>query len=130
MREALAPLLLKVAFWVPLALATAAALLPAGAPMPFAVSDVLLHAFAFTYLTAALGVAHFPSRRYLVVALWMFGYGVALELIQSQIPPRSAEIKDVLVDVVGIAFGLGAWRAVILLGGSRLDAWRTGRETS
>ena len=36
----------------------------------------------------------------------MLAYGVALELVQSGIPERSAEFKDVWVDLGGIAAGL------------------------
>lgn len=115
----LARLVQAVFFWIPLGLVTAAALLPQGAPMPFAISDVLLHAFAFTYLTAALGRVHYAPARRWPVALWMLCYGLALEVVQSFIPERTAELKDLIVDAAGIALGLGLWR--LILG---LEAWR------
>lgn len=99
-----------IGFWVPFAVATYAAFAPAGLPMPFRVSDVLLHAFAFTYLTAALWLAHYSDDRGWKPAVWMIAYGVAIELIQSFEPTRSAELKDLLVDAIGIALGLGLYR--------------------
>lgn len=119
----LARLVQTVFFWIPLGLATVAALLPQGAPMPLPISDVLLHAFAFTYLTAALGLVHYPPARRWPVALWMLCYGVALEVLQSFIPERSAEVKDVIVDAVGIVLGLGLRRLVADVVGARPPGW-------
>ncbi len=76
----------------------------------FQVSDVVLHALAFTYLTAALWVAHHQGESGLAPALWMLGYAVAIEAIQSTLPERSAEVKDLVVDAVGIGLGLGLYR--------------------
>jgi VanZ family protein len=117
--------LLKLAFWIPLALITAAALAPKGPPMPFAVSDIVLHAGAFTYLTAALGFAHFEPGRRLNVALWMFGYGLGIEAIQYFIPERSAELKDLFVDGIGIGLGLWVWQSLAGYAGQHLEAWRS-----
>lgn len=111
-----------VFFWIPLGLATVAALLPQGAPMPLPISDVLLHAFAFTYLTAALGLVHHLPSQHWRVALWMLSYGIALELVQSLIPERSAEVKDLVVDGLGISLGLGLWRVVL-----GVESWRRTR---
>ncbi len=116
MVEALRGRLLKLAFWIPLAVATALALLPKGAPMPFAISDILQHLFAFTYLTAALGIAYYPSnaaQRTTAVICWMLAYGLSLEAIQYFIPERSAEFKDLAVDAVGIALGIALWRRFV-----------------
>ena len=40
----------------------------------------------------------------------MLAYGIAIELVQSFEPTRDAELKDVLVDVVGILLGLALYR--------------------
>jgi VanZ family protein len=40
------------------------------------------------------------------IAAGLVGYGVLIELVQSQIPQRSGEADDVLADAVGIAIGL------------------------
>jgi len=98
-------LLWRIGFWLPLALCTWLALTPSPPETVFRVSDVVLHALAFTYLTAALGLAH-GGLRYLVVAAWMLLYGVFIEVAQSFEPARSPELKDLLVDAAGIALGL------------------------
>ena len=73
----------------------------------------MLHASAFTYLTAALWFAHHGGDRGWKPAAWMLAYGIAIELIQSFEPTRDAELKDVLVDVVGITLGLALYRWVV-----------------
>jgi len=40
----------------------------------------------------------------------MAGYGLALELAQSLVPERTASLKDLLVDLVGIGIGLALAR--------------------
>ncbi len=102
-----------VVFWIPLVVATFAALLPEGPPLPFRISDIVLHLFAFTYLTAALWLAHYPGQPAWASMAWMLAYGVALELVQSFEPMRSAEFKDIVVDIVGIAFGIALYRTVL-----------------
>ena len=69
------------------------------------VSDVALHAVAFTVLTFLLSMAHF-ERRPLGSAFLMLLYGSAIELLQGGMGERSAEWKDLAVDVVGIGLGL------------------------
>lgn len=98
---------LHLAFWVPLAACTYLALTPSPPTAVFRVSDIVLHALAFTYLTFALGLAMRAPRLGLVV-LAMLGYGVFIELAQSLEPARHAELKDLLVDVAGIGAGLVA----------------------
>ncbi len=93
------------AFWVALAACTYLALTPSPPDAVSHVSDVVLHAFAFTVLTFLCSVAHF-RQRYLYPSLWMLAYGVAIELVQGQIEARTAEFGDLLVDVAGIAIGL------------------------
>jgi VanZ family protein len=106
--------LIVVGFWIPFAVATYAAFAPEGVPMPFRVSDIVLHAAAFTYLTAALWFAHHAGGWGWKPAAWMMAYGVAIEFIQSFEPTRSAEIKDLVVDAVGILAGLGVYRWIVV----------------
>lgn len=120
---------LQSAFWVPLLICTWLALSPS---QPAAVSafsaavlnalaslglapgppetlqgagDVVLHALAFSYLTFALGLA-LPGAGLVLVAACMLAYGGFLELAQSLLPTRTAELKDLLVDLAGIAAGM------------------------
>jgi VanZ family protein len=106
--ERIAAALLVVAFWLPLAVCTYLALHPSPPDAVFQLSDVLLHGFAFTYLTLSLALAH-EHRHRLLPGLWMLGYGVLIELLQSFETSRSAEAGDVLVDVAGIGLGLLAY---------------------
>lgn len=95
-----------LAFWLPLAGCTWLALTPSPPDAVFRVSDVVLHALAFAYLTFALGLAH-RKLRWWPLAGWMLAYGAFIELTQSFEPARSPELKDLAVDVAGIAVGLG-----------------------
>lgn len=112
---------LQAAFWVPLMVCTYLALTP-NPPEPVTrMSDVALHGVSFVYLTFAARLA-FPGARPITLALWMLGYGAFLELAQSFEPQRDAELKDLLVDLGGIAAGLAAGR---LLGDRVRGAVRT-----
>lgn len=102
-------LCLLAAFWLPLAACTWLALTPSP-PDPVArLSDVVLHALAFGYLTFALGVAH-PAAGTRALIGWMLAYGLGIEVVQSYTAARTAELKDLLVDIVGIAAGLALLR--------------------
>lgn len=104
----------QVGFWVPLAVCTYLALIPEPPEHPvFALSDVILHGAAFFYLTFALvlvqyGTGKARSSLYVRTFALMLTYGLLLELVQSAIPERQAEVKDLLVDAAGILTGLGA----------------------
>jgi VanZ family protein len=97
---------LATAFWVPLAACTYLALTPSPPSPMFRVSDIVLHALAFSYLTFALGLAYRSMGRPMLM-VWMLGYGMFIEGVQSFETARSAEVKDLLVDVAGIVVGLG-----------------------
>jgi VanZ family protein len=100
----------QITFWVPLGVCTWFALIPDPPDNAvFRLGDVVLHAFAFTYLSLALVMARQRVSRtpeYVRTAVLMFGYGLMLEAIQFFIPERSAELKDLLVDATGITLGL------------------------
>jgi VanZ family protein len=101
--------LLKIGFWIPLVICTWLALAPEPPEIPvFKVSDVLQHAFAFTYLSFALMLAY-ERRSPLQTLLLLLLYGLAIELVQSLEVERNAELKDLGVDLVGIC--LGVWLA-------------------
>lgn len=96
----------KAVFWIPAFICTWMALAPSPPEISvFKVTDVVLHAFAFTYLSFAMRLAY-ERRSLLQVFLVLFGYGILIEAVQSLVPERTAEIKDLMVDVVGIVLGL------------------------
>lgn len=102
-------LILLIGFWLPLLACTYLALAPSPPDPIFRISDVFLHASAFVYLTFALILAY-PDKPLWQTFAWMLAYGLFLELIQSFESARSAELKDVVVDVGGIIVGIGLGR--------------------
>ncbi len=115
--SSLAVLLMRSAFWLPWVACTYLAFAPSPPDAVFRISDVLLHGIAFSYLTFALGLAHY-ARRWVRAAAWMFAYGAAIELVQSFEPLRSAELTDMLVDVAGIGIGVVALKLI----GARIES--------
>jgi VanZ family protein len=85
-------------------------------------SDKLNHFLAFSSLTlvCGLGMAPLRSRSVFAVAVMLL-FAVFIELVQSQLPTRTAEAMDVVADGVGIAGGL-----LLLLGLRRFGAKRLG----
>jgi len=69
--------------------------------------DKIHHLMAFGSMATA-GVLGWPAGREaaLRVAAGLLGYGAFIELVQSQLPTRSADWMDLLTDAVGIACGL------------------------
>lgn len=65
--------------------------------------DKANHALAFAVMSAT---ADGLARRATVVT-GLLGYGIGIELVQGQLPTRSAELADVLADAVGTLLGLG-----------------------
>ncbi len=78
-------------------------------------SDKVNHFLAFSSLTLVCALGMAPLRSRLVFAVMgMLLFGVFIELVQSQLPTRTAEAMDVVADSVGIAGGL-----LMLLGARR-----------
>ena len=71
----------------------------------FRLSDIVAHGFAFAYLTFAFRLA-FASRSAVQTFGLLLAYGVFIEVVQSFEVERSAELKDLLVDMAGISLGL------------------------
>jgi VanZ family protein len=74
---------------------------PAGAN----VWDKAQHLFAFAVL-ATLARLAYPRARLAAQLGGLLAFGVFIELLQSQIPQRSAEIADVVADFCGALFVL------------------------
>lgn len=73
--------------------------------------DKLGHAFAFFVLAACAARAHpaWGAWRLFAAAL---AFGAFIELVQTQVPGRSAEWGDLLADAVGAVLGIAvAWLA-------------------
>ncbi len=96
---------MAAAFWIPLGLCTAAALTPgSGGAGGFA-----LHLLAFAYLSVALCLAHFRDGPLLAAALWLFAFGVLIEVAQVFVDGRSSEFADLAVNALGIGIGCGVY---------------------
>ncbi|HLO95331.1 MAG TPA: VanZ family protein [Burkholderiaceae bacterium] len=66
--------------------------------------DKLNHFAAFGAL-AVLGGLSWPARKQLLAAA-LLAYGVLIEILQTQVPGRSAEWADLLADGIGVLLGL------------------------
>ena len=92
------------------------ALVPmSGVPGLDVLSDKTLHFFVFMLLMIWFSGV-FRLRMSPLVALGLAGFGVLIEVLQAQLPYRSAELADALFDFGGIATGwlfaiagLGGW---------------------
>ena len=83
------------------------ALSPAPPPVLDSGWDKLNHLLAFGALALCADFACTrPRTRHTLAPLALLGYGVLIELLQSQLPPRSADARDVLADALGLALGL------------------------
>lgn len=69
--------------------------------------DKLNHLLAFGALGFCAFIGSSAARsRWLWGPAALLGYGVLIELLQSQLPPRSADWRDVVADALGITAGL------------------------
>ncbi len=106
----------RLGFWVALVVSYTLALLPQEmAPQIGRLSDKTIHFYAFGVLTLLLWFAY--RLRYRVVAVWLLGYAVLIELSQYFTANRSAEVLDVVADVIGIGMGVAVLRIVGQIGG-------------
>lgn len=126
MHAALSPRLWRILLWFGVALAAVLALGPGPALPPVEGQDKLQHAAAFAALAFAAALAYpAPAGRARGRSAWiavaLMGYGVAIELAQSQIPSRTASAADVVADGAGVLLGLLLARLWL--------RWRSGTQT-
>ena len=100
---------LRVLFWGVWLFVSYNAVAPPDQVAAPSISDVLLHGGAFMVLAGLLLGAYQRLHLGLAVVLLLL-YGGAIELIQSELPERSAEWKDFLVDALGIGMGVVCYR--------------------
>mgnify|MGYP005841635317 CR=1 FL=1 len=74
-------------------------------PIPSASSDKLNHLLAFIELTIASRLA-WPGLSRVWIILGVMAFGLAIELIQAQLPYREFSLLDLAADGAGIAIGL------------------------
>jgi len=78
-----------------------------GIVVPIVNSDKGLHCLAFCTFAFLLDFAFPRSRFGLFKILPLIGYGILIEIVQSYLPYRSAELADVFADIVGICVYAG-----------------------
>jgi VanZ family protein len=100
-------------FWIPLLVSMYFAFTSQQYAVTDSYSDVILHAFAFIFLTASLGFSYFRRGAFYWPAVWMLIYAVFIECVQYFIPTRSFELGDIAVDVAAIAAGLILFYTII-----------------
>ena len=66
--------------------------------------DKLNHALAFSTLAVAAAMGFTAARWRIGAAL--LAYGALIELLQAFLPPRQADLADLMTDGLGIAIGL------------------------
>lgn len=80
---------------------------PRAPSLGFENADKLNHLLAFGSMASVGCLGWAAGRRSAAaIALGLLGYGGFIELVQSQIPGRTAAWDDLLADAVGIAGGL------------------------
>jgi VanZ family protein len=70
--------------------------------------EPVAHLVSFTLLTLLALSTRWRITRYTLVAL-LAVYGVATELVQSQIPGRSMQLVDLVQDLAGIVLGIAVY---------------------
>jgi len=99
------PLVFRILFWLALIISYISAVVPQDiAPTIGSLSDKSIHFIAFAVLTLLLRFAY--SITWFQTFLLLFVYAVFIEFSQYFTPNRSAELLDVVADVIGIGIGL------------------------
>ncbi len=81
-------------------------------------ADKVLHGFTFIVLTAWF-TGLLEQRRYLVLAVWLTGFGIVAEACQHLVGYRTADWLDIAANSLGILLGL----ALALAGLGRWGLW-------
>ena len=99
------PLVFRTLFCLALIISYISAIVPQDiAPTIGSLSDKSIHFIAFAVLTLLLRFAY--SITWFQTFLLLFVYAVFIEFSQFFTPNRSAEVLDVVADVIGIWIGL------------------------
>jgi VanZ family protein len=76
----------------------------------YEVVEPMAHLLSFTLLTMLVLATRWSISRGWLIAI-LAGYGIATELVQSQIPGRQMQLSDIIQDFVGILAGCAAYWA-------------------
>ena len=111
-----APQLLRPLFWVLMATALVMALLPKPPQLPIdQFGDKFAHMLAFAALAGVANLA-WPNRSRWTIALWLSGFGAAIELLQMvSVLHRDSDIRDWVADSIAILAATVAARLLLTL---------------
>lgn len=93
----------QCSFWLLWTIATALMLLPASELPTVNIWDKAEHAMTFAALMALVWPAYQHRFAAQILALYLVGYGIAIECIQHFIPSRSFSVLDMVADSIGVA---------------------------
>jgi VanZ family protein len=100
-----------------------ASLLPLNELPAMRVNDKIEHALAFSALAVWFG-GLLPQRRYAWLALALLGLGAAIEVAQKLMGlGRMADVRDLVADGWGIAFGLTLCALGLRHWAQRVERW-------
>jgi VanZ family protein len=71
-------------------------------PVVSGVNDKLNHIFAFFVLVLLADVSFFKNKLMVRIILPLFGYGIAIEVIQHFLPYRMFSLFDVTANMIGL----------------------------
>ena len=103
--------MIKLGFWLAVLFTSYMAFASPKSIPNLQLSGIILHAVTFVVLTYGLRMAYLP-KAWLAASAWMLLYGVGIEMVQGFTPERTPELKDVIVDIFGIAIGTAAYRLI------------------
>jgi hypothetical protein len=66
-----------------------------------------VHLLAFTGLSVLVHVSRWPRRLGWPLLLLLFAYGIATEMLQALVPPRTSRVMDGIEDILGVLAGVG-----------------------
>jgi VanZ family protein len=99
------------------------ALSPVPPPIvPLSVNDKLIHASGFVIFMLWFG-GIFKARLAPLVVLGLSAYGLLIEMLQSLVPARQAEVLDLVADVAGVLLGWLLCAAGLSRWCQKLESW-------
>ncbi len=70
--------------------------------------DIGTHFLLFATLGVLVAAGRFPMRR-VPLAVTLIGYATAVELLQSLVPKRTVQLRDLAENLLGLAAGTTIW---------------------
>lgn len=95
----------KLLYWMAIVVIVVVSVVAISGPQVFSFEDKLFHFAAYAIL-AVLGCFGYPTQKAMLGnLLFLILLGVALEVVQSFLPNRSAEVADFIANTLGVVGG-------------------------